>query len=967
MFEFPFSFLSDSQINDMFHITKPIIDLDTISSMKYSLPLIEIEDHERFLENDQNLYDNTLNELNTDCKYYNLNDVKDTVNSTNTDISVLFHNIRSVPKNFDNFSVSLEGHNFDILALCESRLVENVESLYNISNYNLVTNNRNSQGGGVLLYIHDRIKFEVVHEISLINDYIESLFIKVKTNDRDKLVGVIYHRPQSNFDNFMSSFINILTFIQNSKLICYLTGDFNFDLLKYESNNIVKSFVNQLYDHCFFPSILNPTRVSQSSATLIDNIWNNDIVGNYTSGIVLSDISDHYIVFLLSKNDSFSDSSINRTIEYRDYLHTSQDDFKGLLNAKLSEIVYTNDENVNLANLIKTFQDCTNIAFPLKTKTINSKLIKNPWCSQYLRNLIKQKNALYQKYLKKPITYGGQYRHLRNRVNNLVHNCKNNYYKEKLTLCQNKSKETWAVLNEMLSRTKKSKTVDEILVNGTKITNYEDIANHFNNFYVNVGPELANNIPVSNKSHLDYMTGSYQSSFYLKPVTNSEIISIIKDLKDSASGSDSISTKMLKISSEVVAPILCQIINNCFAAGLFPDCIKIAKVIPVFKGGNHSLITNYRPISILSCIHKIFERALCSRFLDFFTKNDVISVSQFGFRQDHSPTNAIAKFIQQIIDSMESGNYCVGIFLDLSKAFDTLDQNILIDKLQYYGVRGNAIDIVRSYFNDRKQFVVNHVNSDIMNTTCGVPQGSILGPLFFLIYINDIVNSSRLLNFTLFADDTNILYSDSNSDQLFDTLNLELNKVSQWLRVNKLSLNLDKTKYIVFYKRNKISFHQQVIINDVRIAQANEVKFLGVIVDDHLSWRSHIDSIVLKLSKLIGILYKLKNSLTTQSLLLLYYSLAYPHLQYCIAIWGSAPSYLLNKIILKQKRLIRIINKTDRLSHTSPLFKTCKVLKFNDIYKLELTKFMFNEINVKSFLTIPLVLNFIIITLDQGI
>ena len=257
--------------------------------------------------------------------------------------------------------------------------------------------------------------------------------------------------------------------------------------------------------------------------------------------------------------------------------------------------------------------------------------------------------------------------------------------------------------------------------------------------------------------------------------------------------------------------------------------------------------------------------------------------------------------------------------VDLSKAFDTLDQNILIDKLQFYGVRGNAIDIVRSYFSNRKQFVVNCAKSDLMSVTCGVTQGSILGPLFFLIYINDIINSSRLLDFTLFADDTNILYSNSNSEQLIAILNLELNKVSVWLQVNKLSLNLDKTKFIIFNKRNRIDLQQPVIMNNVRIAQANEVKFLGVIVDDRLSWKSHIDSVVLKLSRLTGILYKLKNSLTTQSLLLLYHSLAYPHLQYCSAIWGSAPYYLLNKIILKQKKLNRFICKSDRLSHTRPL------------------------------------------------
>ena len=322
--------------------------------------------------------------------------------------------------------------------------------------------------------------------------------------------------------------------------------------------------------------------------------------------------------------------------------------------------------------------------------------------------------------------------------------------------------------------------------------------------------------------------------------------------------------------------------------------------------------------------------------------NNLLVPNQFGFRKGHSTDYAIIQLYDKIIDSFSNKEHIIGIFMDLSKAFDTIDHLILLHKLESYGIRGQSLSWFKDYLHNRKQFVVFNSNESFkQNIQCGVPQGSILGPLLFLIYVNDLINSSPSLNFILFADDTNILYSHKNIDTLITTLNLELSKVSLWFKCNKLSLNIDKTNFIYF--RSVHSQKQNVVIQiDGRpLVEKHSTKFLGLTIESNLSWNEHVRKVHVSISRNIGILYKIRDFLTKKSLFTLYNALILPHIIYCNIVWGNCSTTKINSLLLLQKRALRIVTNSNYLAHSEPLFYNLKTLQINDIHTWQTGIFMY--------------------------
>ena len=268
----------------------------------------------------------------------------------------------------------------------------------------------------------------------------------------------------------------------------------------------------------------------------------------------------------------------------------------------------------------------------------------------------------------------------------------------------------------------------------------------------------------------------------------------------SSQGFDNISTKLLKSTIDEILIPLTHIINLSMQNGTVPEKMKIAKIIPIYKSGEKDLFNNYRPISLLPALSKIMEKIVANRLVNYFNRYDLFYKHQYGFRKKHSTIHPIIHFLNHIANQKDisSKNITAAIFLDLSKAFDTISHKILLEKLEYYGIRGNANNWFRSYLQNRKQFLeIYDIKSEYADITCGVPQGSILGPILFLIYINDIGNSSKL-NLLSFADDTTLYQSGDNYLTLMQNLNSEINSTFKWLCANRLSLNIKKTKYMIF-------------------------------------------------------------------------------------------------------------------------------------------------------------------------
>ena len=432
---------------------------------------------------------------------------------------------------------------------------------------------------------------------------------------------------------------------------------------------------------------------------------------------------------------------------------------------------------------------------------------------------------------------------------------------------------------------------------------------------------------------------SIEHSIVITDISYTEVTQVISTLKNSSAGWDELPTFVAKKCISGYIEPLTYLINTSFTEGVFPKELKLARVVPIFKIGDKTELTNYRPISVLSFFSKVFEKIMYTHLLDFIEQNKIIYKHQYGFRQKHSTQHAIITLVDRITNSLDKGDIVISIFLDLKKAFDTVDHPTLLNKLYAYGIRGNAFNWFKSYLSERSQYVVyDSKQSKTQTVQCGVPQGSILGPLLFIIYMNDICNASELLFSILYADDTSVQISGNDITDLVSSMNAELELLSRWFKANKLCLNAQKTFYLVFH-RARIKDHELSIqIDGSTLNRSRNIKYLGVIIDHKLNWCEHIAHVKNKVSKGIGILYKARQFLGKKSLHNLYYSYIYPYLIYCIEVWGSACQTHLHPLFLVQKKIVRIITFSHYLAHTQPLFI--------DLFLLPLDKLILNRIGI---------------------
>jgi len=725
-------------------------------------------------------------------------------------------------------------------------------------------------------------------------------------------------------------------------------GDFNINLINHENHLATSTFLDGIFSNMLYPLILHPTRITSNSATLIDNIFTN----NYSSvcsnnGLLFSDISDHLPVFTISFELDSQNRNVNKSDVYiRNKSQRNIDRFKERLqNTDWPDFP---DPSMAYSTFETIFKQIYEESFPIKRIGKNVKQNK-PWMTNCILKSIKRKNKLYKRFLLKPDGNNEYlYKSYKNTLTQLIRLAKKQYYDKILNDVKTNSKKTWQILNDIIKPKQNQNKQNSIFrINNNEISDPQKIANTFCDYFTSIGPSLAKNIPECHSRFRSFLPQNMNvHSIFLEPVDESEIIKIIKGFKSSKSaGYDHITMEDIKNACIYITHPLVNIINQSLHNGIFPNNLKIARVVPVFKTGNKLDFKNYRPISILPAFSKIFEKVIYNRLIKFFNKHSIISNSQYGFRKNHSTNLALIDLYDKISTAIDNRELAIGIFLDLSKAFDTVNHSILLEKLNHYGVRGIALSLIKSYLSNRMQYVqYNNYCSDRKLISCGIPQGSILGPLLFLIYINDICNTSQTAKVILFADDTNLFFSHKDLNSLITSINQDLEKFSQWFKANKLSLNIDKTKCMLFKPRQKhITFDEKISIDNVEIKIVKETLFLGVILDEHISWKPHISNIASKISKSIGIIRKTSFFLTKSTLRKLYFSLVYPYLQYCNIVWATTYTTNLYRLIILQKRVIRIINYSKYDAHTNPIFKDLNILKFTDICRLQTGQFMFSH------------------------
>ena len=541
------------------------------------------------------------------------------------------------------------------------------------------------------------------------------------------------------------------------------------------------------------------------------------------------------------------------------------------------------------------------------------------------------------------------YRKFRNRVTVEIKTSKIHYLHNYFSTNSQNMKKLWQGIKSIISNNSTTTAIRGVKdTNGIMATNSTEIANTLNKSFVNVAENISKKIPRTPKSPLNYLNGRNTNSMFHFPVTHIEVEDAISNLDSSKScGLNSVPIYILKVLVPYISNTLATLINQSFSKGIFPSSLKTAKVIALFKKGDPEMTSNYRPISLLSSFSKLYEMLMYKRLYSFITHNELIHPLQFGVQKNNSIDHTLIRMTEAIRNTLDNKKYGCCIFIDLQKAFDTVNHGILINKLEHYGVRGNALAWFKSYLSERYQYVaVEDTHSELLRVICGVPQGSILGPLLFLLFINDLPKVSKKWKFYLFADDTNIYCESDTVDNVGKRANSELRKVKKWLDANKLSININKTNYIIFHSpKRPIPPHTSIKIGKKHITRVKYVKFLGLLLDDTLSWKYHLSELSKKLARICGFLYKIRHSLSTETLICLYNSLFMSFLQYGITVWGQTCALYIDPIIKLQKKAVRIISHQSLLCHTTPILKTLKLLKLPDIFKLRLLTFVFKSLN----------------------
>ena len=911
---------------------------------------------------DVNFYsDFDFSSLQTD--YLHPSEIKQCDEIFSDKFSVLHLNIRSLNKNFEKFRefFSTLNSKFNVICFSETWASHDIskDSRFQLEGYNIVYQNRiNKRGGGVSIFIDKSYDFKIRNDLCVNSNSIESLSIEILNDNKTKniILNVTYRPPEGdlNFcEQYFRDFLTKTTKCKTNKNVV-LAGDFNIDVLNFNNNKAIQNFVNLMFEFGMVLTTNKPTRITTHSISAIDHIITNCVVNDsiFKSGIIKTDISDHFPMFFSfkinkqsSKNDQEDDFNYKR-----EFNNVSLNLFKTKLKEVNWDILKTyKDVDKAYNKFFEIFISIYDSAFPKQKIKIKTKRISSPWITKGILKSSKQKQRLYEKFLKNRTAQNEQvYKTYKNLFETIKHKTKKAYYSNILLKYKGDAKKTWQIMKSLIGKSpvKTSKFPKKIILEENEIFEEHKIAKTFNDFFSKVGQNLAQKIPFSLKSFESFMK-EYTSQIASKSVTVTELKDAFFSLKARKSpGYDEVSFDAIRSCfGELFTPLL-FIFNMSIETGIFAKNLKVAKVTPIYKAGEKTDLGNYRPISVLPCFSKILERIMHGRLHAYLEENKILYSKQFGFQLGQSTDHAIVQLVDQIYDSFDANRYTIGVFVDLSKAFDTVDHNILIKKLQLYGIKGKTLEWLKSYLTNRKQYIQIDKNdkTDLKTIKCGVPQGSILGPLLFLIYVNDLQYVSTILNPIMFADDTNLFYSHQDIKYLFKKVNTELQSINSWFISNKLSLNVGKTKFSFVHKPSKKDdipiILPKLSINGNEIQRKESIKFLGVLLDENLNWKEHIKCTENKISKNIGILYKAKPFLTKECMLSLYYSYIHPYINYGNIAWASIYKTNLQKVHRLQKRAIRLVFNKNRFDHTRELFRSNNILNTYQVNILKNLMFM---------------------------
>ena len=863
------------------------------------------------------------------CSYYSIEDFNQKF-KPNKKFFLLNFNIRSFNSNFDDFAcfVSQLAIQPDAIVLTETWFTGQFSS--SITGYTGYHCNRNfdclKAGGGISIYMRNTVKSKITVETEISSTEIELMHIKM-TEDKQKTTHIlgIYRPPNTSLiDAYLQKLDEVLERIPVTHRII-ISGDLNINGLCF--NNPTVNFMDTMKTYNMIPHVLLPTRPNRDgfNATQIDHILSNiptPIQGGVFDGIF---ITDHFPNFALIPLE-YSNNKVKKT--FRDHSETCINTlidritnfvlFFPLLTATLD---FNSKFNLFYDEMLRIYKS----SCPLRTKTLSINNIQKPWITRNLKIKIARKHYLFKRYKKGVISYT-TFNNFKIETEKLLKTAKRDYFFNKFATSNGDSRAMWKITNNLLGNNIKPPTTFSIEHAGQLIDNDKKISEIFNSYFIDVGSNLANGINITDTHPISYLGPRNNCTFLFDFTDQDEVFNLIQGFQNKSCSPNNLPIFIIKKVSHIIAPIIADLFNESVTSGLFPDKLKVGRVIPIYKSGVRTHVSNYRPITTLSVFSKVFEKLVHRRLVSFLERYNILNKNQFGFQKGKSTSDAILEYLDNANDAINNKNVLLSVFLDFSKAFDTISFDILLAKMDHYGLRGVIKSWLKSYLYDRRQYVeIGEYNSMTLNTIMGVPQGSTLGPLLFLVYIADMQRALDKMLVIHYADDSTLYLRYSKNQDVSNLINIELQSLSNWLSANKLFLNIQKTKYMIVHNRSD-PVDLNICIGNSAVQRTDEHKFLGVYLDQRLTFASHTSKICSKIARNIGIIRKISFNAPCYVLRKLHYAFIHSQYTYAITAYGSATVSVTKKLSNLVEKSLKLVLGVRRI--TLDLCKHKKIFNF---------------------------------------
>lgn len=853
-------------------------------------------------------------------------------------LKIISQNIRSVNANFDSFLTLLCRINVDcdviVLTECWLRSNSAVPSIQNYSHY--YSTQLKNQNDGVILYVRNVGSYSVMEP-----DFMDASCL-VLTFGTEKAFVCIYRSPSKlDISDFLQSLNSLLIDLSSYKTVAIL-GDVNLDISSTPSPNRISDYLNLIAFHGLLPAHTYPTRES----ACLDHVMlkTNSLA---LTVVIESCVTDHNSVLLCLRQSKQYNTGV-KTISRINY-NSLDSEMNNVDFQPIYEYTDANQAtNYFINTIINIIHSHTTIA-----RLPNHKRLLKPWMTPGMLRCTRNRDAMHKQLKLSPdnLVLKITYNRYRNYCTKIIKRLRREYDRAELSEAANDNKKVWKIIKRVTHTEVPINPNTDLLVSSASPQQSTDSVNEF---FADIGKNLASafthNTGIRGSPHVTNATPVPQHSFVMVDVDEDEVEALLMSLKtDAAIGWDSISTKFLKRYKKLLVPPMTYLFNLCLSTGVFPLYFKKAIVHPIHKGGNRNCVNNYRPIAVLPSISKILERIINKRLIKYLEEKNLLSPNQFGFRRNKSTNDAVLNLTGHIVKNIDAKKKVVSIFLDLKKAFDTVSIPNLVLKLEELGIRGLPLQIFADYLNNRTQCVkIHNYLSGELPVTFGVPQGSVVGPTLFLVYVNQLCNLLlRNGRISAFADDTALTFTGDSWDEAFDAAQTGLNQVLNWLNENQLTLNTDKTKIICFTLRQStqppISYsliaHSSVCPGTAacscpKLARTPTVKYLGVTLDDNLNFSAHIDLLTARVRKLIFVFKTLRHVAEARIVKRVYLALCQSLLSYCVSAWGGAPKTTMLKLERAQRAVLKVSTFRTILFPTEDLYKQCKVLSVRQLFIL---------------------------------